>query len=316
MAVTCTLALIAATFTVEVLAIQNSFLKEEKNVIKAASNLENNKTSTDKIISSEDERLNVVNNYNVVSNTNSKNNLVPYSSTNNLNNIINLNNESNQDNSNLMEKNEKDDNFYIFKRYEISKLANRVFSKPLYFFVVFIMVFYLYISITSGAVISGVSIKRVLEKTFQKEFPDYTYKLIVMLYYILALIISLNNINKLKKLTIIIMTCRIVVILCMIGSMIYLLSKYGAAKPKDIPLFNVKNITIIIGNALFYFMTHHSIPGMVENFTPQKKLMKFIVIGYILGFLFMVGFGILALVTFSQYQNCDQSKYPISILVK
>lgn len=177
------------------------------------------------------------------------------------------------------------------------------------------MVFYLYISVTSGAVISGVSIKTVLEKTFNTKFPDYTYQLVVAVYYSIAIIISLNNINKLKKLTIVIMICRIIVILCMIASMIYLLSTFGAAKMEEIPLFNISNITVIIGNALFYFMTHHSIPGMVENFSPQKNLMKFIVIGYVGGFIFMVAFGILSLVTFSQYKSCINNTYPIAILV-
>ena len=56
--------------------------------------------------------------------------------------------------------------------------------------------------------------------------------------------------------------------------------KYGTAKISEVKTFDISNITVMIGNSLFVFMSHHSIPGMVEGFSPQKNLMTLLIIGY------------------------------------
>ena len=96
------------------------------------------------------------------------------------------------------------DYFYIEKRYEISKLA-KLLPKPLYFFVVLIMIFYLYVGVTSNSIIAGNNLKDIIGKTFNKELPDYSYQIIVSVFYLFVIIIALNNINNLKKFSMLIM---------------------------------------------------------------------------------------------------------------
>lgn len=220
------------------------------------------------------------------------------------------------ENSLLESDDERKDNFYIFKRYEISKLANKIFSKPLYFFVVIVMVCYLYICLTSNAVITGGSLLRIISRSIGRSLPQEYYQLIVGTFFAIAILISLNNINKLKKFSMAIMICRFIIIFLIIGSCAYSIATYGVSPISEIPLFNIKNITTIIGNALFCFMTHHSMPGMVEGFNPQKKLIKFLILAYIISLCIMVSFGFLSILAFAQFKSCDVDQFPAAIQVK
>ena len=224
----------------------------------------------------------------------------------------------NQETDSMAEIEEKDDNFYIFRRYEISKLSGKVYGKPVYYFVVAVMVSYLYIGVTSNGIIAGNSLSVIIGKSLGDKLPDYGYHIIVSSFYFISLIIALNNINKLKQLSIFIVACRFIIIFIVIGSCIYSIVKFGAAKISEIPQFETPNITIMIGNSLFFFMSHHSMPGMVENFTPQKNLIKLLVISYISSLIIMLTFGYLALFAFGQYKNqadCDYNKFPCAIQV-
>ena len=99
------------------------------------------------------------------------------------------------------------------------------------------------------------------------------------------------------------------------GSCFYSMGKYGVSKMKDVPKFDLSNITVMIGNSLFVFMSHHSIPGMVENFTPQKRLIKLLIIGYIFSLLFIVLYSYVGLFSFSNPEySCDKNhEFPIAI---
>ena len=108
---------------------------------------------------------------------------------------------------------------------------------------------------------------------------------------------------------------RFVIIFLIMGCCFYSIGKYGAAKFKDIPKFDISNITVMIGNSLFVFMSHHSIPGMVENFTPQRRLIKLLIIGYIFSLIFIVSYSYVGLFAFSKPElSCDKDDpFPIAI---
>ena len=99
------------------------------------------------------------------------------------------------------------------------------------------------------------------------------------------------------------------------GCCFYSMAEYGIADIKDVPKFDLSNITVMIGNSLFVFMSHHSIPGMVENFTPQKRLVKLLIIGYIFSLLFIVLYSYIGVFAFSNPEySCDKSHdFPIAI---
>ena len=208
---------------------------------------------------------------------------------------------------------EESDDFYIKQRYEISKLS-KILPKPLYFFVVITIICYLYVGVTSNGIIAATNLLDIIGKTIGTVLPDYYYYVIISVFFFFTICVALNNIKHLKKFSMFIMIMRILVISLIIGCCIYSMVKYQVTKFSELKKFDISNITVMIGNSLFVFMSHHSIPGMVENFSPQKHLMKLLIIGYFCCFLFMVGYGYLALFAFgSPSLPCDKSTFPSAI---
>ena len=195
-------------------------------------------------------------------------------------------------------------------------MAHKVFSKPVYYFVVIAMICYLYIGLTSNAMIAGKSLKSIISKTVGEELPDSSYYLIVIIFFILVISLALYNINHLKKLSMFVMVCRFLMIFLILGSCVYSIIQNGAAKFSDIPKFNLPNITVMIGNSLFLFMSHHSMPGMVENFKPQKNLIKLLVTAYISSLILMLTYGYVSLFAFGHIQTCSIDDFPCAIQVK
>ena len=297
LATTCFISVIACTFIIESLAMKNSIRKRQINILRvAAKDIDENAENVENDVNLE--RLNT------------GDLLISKSSTENLG--------ENEITSSIQEINDEDetkDDFYISKRFEISKLAKTSLAKPGYFFVVITIICYLYIGVTSNGIIAGNNLKDIIGRTFGSTLPDNSYYIIVICFFILTIIIALNNIKHLKKFSMFIMIMRFVIIFLIMGCCFYSIIKYGAAEMKDIPKFDISNITVMIGNSLFVFMSHHSIPGMVENFTPQRRLIKLLITGYIFSLIFIVAYSYVGLFAFSKPNlSCDkESPFPIAI---
>ena len=149
----------------------------------------------------------------------------------------------------------------------------------------------------------------------QKSLEDYWYYIIVSIFFFLTISLALNNIKNLKQFSMFIMIMRFVVISLIIGSCIYTMATNKITPLKDVKTFDFSNITVMIGNSLFVFMSHHSIPGMVENFRPQKNLMKLLIIGYFCSFLFLCFYGYLSILAFGRRDlTCDyEDVFPAAI---
>jgi hypothetical protein len=210
---------------------------------------------------------------------------------------------------------ELNDEYYIFERYEISKLSNKIFNKFTYFLVTFVLVGYLYIGVTANGILVGNTLVKILPQTFNFKFDESYYTYIVLVFYFISILISLNNINKLKSFGMIIMVCRVIIILLIFALCFYSMAEYGVSKIEEIPVFNFSNITIMIGNSLFFFMSHHSIPGMVENFFPQKNLIKLLIFGYFCSLVVMILYGAASLLAFAGVTDCNCSNFPCAIQV-
>lgn len=216
------------------------------------------------------------------------------------------------------DEDERRDSFYIEKRFEVLKMTKSAFSKPYYLISIVIMIGYVYISITSNAVLMGTSLEQILIKTFDlKPLEDskvgILYYIVVGFYYFCILTVSLRNIEELKKFTSIIMLARIVVIALIVGSCFYIIKKDGITPIDKIPKMNFDNITLMIGNTLFYFMIQHSVPGIVEGFKPQRNLMKLLFFSFFISFVVFYAYGIITLLTFGKYTNCSLDDFPSAI---
>ena len=309
LAITCFISVIACTFIVEALALKNSMLKQENIVLEKAiheNELESKEGSEKDKEEQDKDRPTFL----------SKNSL-----PSNIEDIQKDNNNIIQDDKEqvLMDIDSEDaiersNSFYIYKRFEISKLS-KALPKPGYFFVVLTIIFYLYVGVTSNGIIAGNNLKDIIGKTLGIDMPDYSYYIIVLCFFMITIIIALNNIKHLKKFSMFIMIMRFVIIFLIMGSCFYSMGKYGVSKMKDVPKFDLSNITVMIGNSLFVFMSHHSIPGMVENFTPQKRLIKLLIIGYIFSLIFIVLYSYVGLFSFSNPEySCDKNHdFPIAI---
>lgn len=214
----------------------------------------------------------------------------------------------------LQKDDEEYDEFHIAKRYEISKLS-KILPKPLYFFVTIVIIMYLYVGITSNSIIAGNNLKDIIGKTIGKTLGDYWYKIIVSIFFLITICLALNNIKHLKKFSMFIMIMRFVVIALIFGGSIYAMAKHGVTKISTVKPLDFSNITVMIGNSLFVFMSHHSIPGMVENFYPQKNLIRLLIIGYACSFVFLVFYGYIAILAFgNKNYSCDyENQFPAAI---
>ena len=332
LAITCFISVVACTFIIEALALKNSLLKREKSILDKAihENEQEQKDDEgnpkkDKDEKEDKDRPTFLSKDTLISNldVDAKKEEEVVKKEDLINNV-----EDNNDNRITEEKerilpieneeedinDERNDSFYIYKRYEISKLA-KILPKAGYFFVVITIICYLYIGVTSNGIIAGNNLKDIIGKTFKKDMPDYSYHVIVACFFVITITIALNNIKHLKKFSMFIMIMRFVIIFLIIGCCIYSMGKYGSAKFKNIPKFDISNITVMIGNSLFVFMSHHSIPGMVENFTPQRRLIKLLIVGYFFSLLFIVFYSYVGLFAFSKPElSCDKnSAFPIAI---
>ena len=335
LAITCFISVIACTFIVEALALKNSLLKREQIIFNKATkdseqeiqNLNKNNQNKDK--DNDEDRPTFLSKETLISNLEvdakkeeeEKEKINDNKKQELLNDII-TNDEremkerilpiENEEESVLDEKN---DSFYIKKRFEISKLS-KILPKAGYFFVVITIICYLYVGVTSNSIIAGNNLKDIIGKTFGvKEMPGYSYYLVVGIFFIVTIIIALNNIKHLKKFSMFIMIMRFIIIFLIMGCCFYSMGKYGISKFSNIPKFDISNITVMIGNSLFVFMSHHSIPGMVENFTPQRRLIKLLIVGYFCSLIFIVLYSYVGLFAFSDPDlKCDKNgPFPIAI---
>ena len=321
--ITCFISVIACTFIIEALALKNSLLKREKAILGKAiqENELNKKESIDNNQNNDKEKDNdrptFLSKDTLLSNIEIDNKKEDIKDDNNgdekiseeKERILSIENEEDKD------LDEKYDSFYIYRRYEISKLA-KALPKVGYFFVVITIICYLYIGVTSNGIIAGNNLKDIIGNTFGIEMPDYSYQIIVICFFIITITIALNNIKHLKKFSMFIMVMRFVIIFLIIGCCCYsMIGLKVVADFSKLPKFDISNITVMIGNSLFVFMSHHSIPGMVENFSPQKRLIKLLIIGYFFSLLFIVLYSYVGLFAFGIPDlSCDKNhEFPIAI---
>lgn len=212
---------------------------------------------------------------------------------------------------------EQQDRNFIYKRYEIITLAGQVASMPTYIFIAFIMVSYLYICLVSNSVILGNALLFILGRMIYGNdeglHPNY-YQLFVILYFVSVIIISQRNIEQLKKLTSVIMFVRLFVIALFFGSMFYVIAEHGATDLSTVPLARFENVTLMFGNTLLFFMVQHSIPGMVEGFRPQSRLIPLLGLSYGLGLIVFLFYGVVSFMAFGKYTNCDFNEFPSAIV--
>jgi amino acid permease len=67
-------------------------------------------------------------------------------------------------------------------------------------------------SVLLHGIIAGNNLKDIIGKSFGIEMPDYSYYIIEISFFIIVIIIVLNNIKHLKKFSMFIMVMRFIII--------------------------------------------------------------------------------------------------------
>ena len=272
--ITCFISVIACTFIIEALALKNSMLKQENAILNKAiqENGEEPRESIDKEEKDKDkDRPTFLSKKSLASNIDElqKDN----------NKIFIDEKEEKEEKEELIIDDSSEDilersnSLYIYKRFEISKLS-KALPKIGYYFVVLTIICYLYVGVTSNGIIAGNNLKDIIGKSFDIDMPDYSYYIIVICFFIITIIIALNNIKHLKKFSMFIMIMRFLIIFLIMGCCFYSMAEYGIADIKDVPKFDLLLVIFFLYYLLYYIVILVYLLLVIQNIAVIKAMIS------------------------------------------
>ena len=214
--------------------------------------------------------------------------------------------------------NDDEDPYFVKKRFEITSIAlkhSNVFMKVA---ILLVFVVFLNISQINLFVISGNAVVNTLARSFftsSHEVPSYLYILIVFIFWFVSTLLSLNDLKFLSKFSIGITFIRFIFFFVILGMTLYTIINYGVSSVDEIPMVDHSYLANMIGNSIFSFMIHHSLPGIFEAFPDQKRFIKVLGVSFIIFTTITLGFAIFALITFAKYKVCTLEDFPSAIYV-
>ena len=198
LSITCFISVVACTFIIESLALKNAILKQENSILERAilENEQEQKDLLDKEEKGEEQKEEKDKDRpTFISKTSLATNIEEIQNDKDKKEVL-LNQDDDLIKGNVPEEDiiERSNTLYIYKRFEISKLSESL-PKLGYYFVVLTIIFYLYVGVTSNGIIAGNNLKDIIGKTIGIEMPGYSYYIIVVCFFIITIIIALNNIK-------------------------------------------------------------------------------------------------------------------------
>ena len=113
-------------------------------------------------------------------------------------------------------------------------------------------------------------------------FGFRSYYVILTVFAVVVLPFCFGNFQNTKYLQMVVIVVRLVFFLAIIFSSSYLMDKEPDAPIPldDINLASVGGLPWMFGNAIFTFMIHHSVPGLLSPVDPSANATKAVAIGY------------------------------------
>ena len=99
----------------------------------------------------------------------------------------------------------------------------------------------------------------------------------------------------------------------MIGSSLISIFINGISGFSSINYFNVSYISMLFGNSVFIFLSHHSVSGIIYPVRPQSKVRHMFLYSFALGGGLLMLEGLLATLAFSWVTNTDRKVFPVEI---
>ena len=247
-----------------------------------------------------------------------KSNINQYTVRNSGHQDTNVSNDGSDQSIVVSEWGESLDNYHIYKRFELSNIGYQ--NLPFFFYILLSLdiCLYLYLGLTSNTVIASTSLQNIISIIIYGNPYSLSvnyYYLIAGIFILIVIFLSFGTIASLKKFSILIIICRFLVIALILGCCIYSIKENGVSSYDEIPKFRIENITTMLGNSIFFFMIHYSIPGIIDSFKPQKRLMSLLLIGFLISLTIMIIYGFIALLAFSKIKDCDENIFPSAIKV-
>jgi len=127
-----------------------------------------------------------------------------------------------------------------------------------------------------------------------------SYYVFLTAFGIIVLPFCFGNFQNTRYLQMVVIVVRLVFFCAIIFSSLYLMEKDpGSPLPlEDINTFEVGGLPWMFGNAIFTFMIHHSVPGLLSPVMPAKDATKAVAIGYVLSLFLYLLMCSIALFTF------------------
>lgn len=91
----------------------------------------------------------------------------------------------------------------------------------------------------------------------------------------------------------------------MIGSSLISIFINGISSLSSINYFNVSAISMLFGNSVFTFLSHHSVSGIIYPVRPQSKVRNMFLYSFALGGGLLMLEGFLATFAFAWVKNTD-----------
>ena len=139
---------------------------------------------------------------------------------------------------------------------------------------------------------------KLKEVFLEKGIPDpYYFGMIV--FGTISIIFSMGNIENTFYLQLVTTVLRFLSIFLMIGTSFISLFIYGISSFSSMNYFNFGYISVLFGNSVFTFMSHHSVSGIVYPIRPQSKIKNMFLYSFALGGGLLMLEGFLAALAFS-----------------
>lgn len=168
----------------------------------------------------------------------------------------------------LLMKETATDPFYISLRIEIGQMAEIFFNNfgQICFYILFIL--YLYGSSTIFASFAPSSILKLayLDKTP----PTWMYDICLLGFAAVMIPLCLSDFQKTKYLQIVGVVVRQVAVVVMIVLAFVSLASRGL-RSQDVPLWKFSDLPNLVGGAVYSFMCHHSLPGIISPMREKEK---------------------------------------------
>jgi amino acid permease len=199
------------------------------------------------------------------------------------------------------------------RRIELGALLSTYLDRFLQILFNVILLIYLYGVVCIHFVETATCLSTILSVLIYGEIGHVSYFLVLVIFFVVCFIFSLKNIANAMVISYIIAALKIVVVLCYLVIEFLGVFWYNEFDMETITQVDPTLLPKLVGNVVFTFMMHHSLPGIVypieKEFQTQSLMFRNMTYIGILHFVH----NLLALLAFGNITNTKCETFPCEI---